>query len=178
MLPPFASTPCFNYLPPAPVFQVLQQEVRKTWRHGCRSPCLKELKAMEVIGRGGYGVVYKGLWHKSVAAIKVGNCSLGMGREGGGRRGGRWQEELRGGLQGPLARVIGCHQRRQLLFGGGGREAGGGWPKGLQEGKRSLHNVFSLAYSPTPPSSHRRFTASSTCLRPPACPKFPPPHPR
>lgn len=51
--------------------QVLRQEVRNR-RHGPTSDHVTELVLSEVVGKGGYGIVYKGLWHKSIAAIKVG----------------------------------------------------------------------------------------------------------
>jgi serine/threonine protein kinase len=50
---------------------VLQQEVRKGWRRNLKHHALPELVIAERLGHGGYGAVYRGCWHKNVAAIKV-----------------------------------------------------------------------------------------------------------
>lgn len=66
--------------PPPPLRpQVLQHEIRKTHAKSQALEWIEELSLIEIIGKGGFGVVYKGTWKGSVAAVKV--------REGGGREG-------------------------------------------------------------------------------------------
>lgn len=60
---PRASLPC--------PLQVLQHELRKTHAKSQQIEWLEELSLFEIVGKGGFGVVYKGSWKGSVAAIKV-----------------------------------------------------------------------------------------------------------
>jgi hypothetical protein len=52
---------------------VLQEEVRRSWRHSFDSPQFREITIdpSAPLGRGGYGTVYRGTWHKTAAAVKV-----------------------------------------------------------------------------------------------------------
>lgn len=52
--------------------QVLQHEIRKTHARNQKVEWVDDLVLMETIGKGGFGVVYKGSWKGSLAAIKVG----------------------------------------------------------------------------------------------------------
>ena len=52
--------------------QVLQHEIRKTNAKMQAVEWMDELLLMEIAGKGGFGIVYKGTWKGSVAAIKVG----------------------------------------------------------------------------------------------------------
>lgn len=54
------------------MLKVLQHEIRKTHAKSQRLEWVEELALLETIGKGGFGVVYKGTWKGSVAAIKVG----------------------------------------------------------------------------------------------------------
>jgi hypothetical protein len=51
--------------------QVLQHEIRKTHARNQKVEWVDDLVLMETIGKGGFGVVYKGSWKGSLAAIKV-----------------------------------------------------------------------------------------------------------
>lgn len=53
--------------------QVLQHEIRKTHARNQKVEWVDDLVLMETIGKGGFGVVYKGSWKGSLAAIKVRN---------------------------------------------------------------------------------------------------------
>lgn len=55
-----------------PPQQVLQHEIRKTHARNQKVEWVDDLVLMETIGKGGFGVVYKGSWKGSLAAIKVG----------------------------------------------------------------------------------------------------------
>ncbi len=55
-----------------PNLQVLQHEIRKTHAKSQRLEWIEELQLMQSIGKGGFGVVYRGTWKGSVAAVKVG----------------------------------------------------------------------------------------------------------
>lgn len=52
--------------------QVLQNELRKTHAKSQALEWIEELCLHEIVGKGGFGVVYKGTWKGSVAAVKVG----------------------------------------------------------------------------------------------------------
>lgn len=54
--------------------QVLQHEIRKTHARNQKVEWVDDLVLMETIGKGGFGVVYKGSWKGSLAAIKVDQC--------------------------------------------------------------------------------------------------------
>jgi hypothetical protein len=58
--------PCLEHL-----VQVLQHEIRRTHPKGLQVEWVTELQLLETIGKGGFGVVYKGTWKNSLAAIKV-----------------------------------------------------------------------------------------------------------
>jgi hypothetical protein len=65
---------------PLPFFhlprQVLQQQIRNKNRTGSgQISASPELSVYECLGRGGYGVVYKGRWHRVPVAVKVGPCT-------------------------------------------------------------------------------------------------------
>jgi hypothetical protein len=69
------------------LLQVLQHEIRKTHARNQKVEWVDDLVLMETIGKGGFGVVYKGSWKGSLAAIKVGLggvCVLGGGQGPGG----------------------------------------------------------------------------------------------
>lgn len=51
--------------------QVLQHEIRKTHAKSQAHEWIEELTLMEIVGKGGFGVVYKGTWKGSIAAVKV-----------------------------------------------------------------------------------------------------------
>eukprot|EP00983_Pelagomonas_calceolata_P048066 1140902-Pelagomonas_calceolata.AAC.2 len=51
--------------------QVLQNELRKTHAKSQALEWIEELCLIEIVGKGGFGVVYKGTWKGSVAAVKV-----------------------------------------------------------------------------------------------------------
>ena len=51
---------------------MLQHEIRKTHAKSLKIEWINELQLLETIGKGGFGVVYKGTWKGSLAAIKVG----------------------------------------------------------------------------------------------------------
>ncbi len=53
---------------------MLQHEIRKTHAKSQRLEWIEELQLMQSIGKGGFGVVYRGTWKGSVAAVKVGRC--------------------------------------------------------------------------------------------------------
>jgi predicted Ser/Thr protein kinase len=55
---------------------VLQHEIRKTHARNQKVEWVDDLVLMETIGKGGFGVVYKGSWKGSLAAIKVGSVIL------------------------------------------------------------------------------------------------------
>ena len=58
--------------PPNSVFeQVLQNELRKTHAKSQALEWIEELVLFEIVGKGGFGVVYKGTWKGSIAAVKV-----------------------------------------------------------------------------------------------------------
>jgi predicted Ser/Thr protein kinase len=64
---------------------VLQHEIRKTHAKSLKIEWINELQLLETIGKGGFGVVYKGTWKGSLAAIKVGNIpALSMSGESEG----------------------------------------------------------------------------------------------
>ena len=50
---------------------MLQHEIRRTHPKGLQVEWVTELQLLETIGKGGFGVVYKGTWKNSLAAIKV-----------------------------------------------------------------------------------------------------------
>jgi predicted Ser/Thr protein kinase len=54
------------------LLQVLQHEIRKTHAKSQQHEWIEELTLTEIVGKGGFGVVYKGTWKGSVAAVKVG----------------------------------------------------------------------------------------------------------
>jgi hypothetical protein len=56
--------------PPPPPVQVLQHDLRGKSRRSSLSTAA-ELVVGECLGKGGYGKVYKALWHKAVVAAKV-----------------------------------------------------------------------------------------------------------
>jgi predicted Ser/Thr protein kinase len=51
--------------------QVLQHEIRKTHAKSQAHEWIEELSLSEVVGKGGFGVVYRGSWKGSTAAVKV-----------------------------------------------------------------------------------------------------------
>lgn len=52
--------------------QVLQHELRKTHAKTAQQhEWIEELTLTEIVGKGGFGVVYKGTFKGSVAAVKV-----------------------------------------------------------------------------------------------------------
>jgi len=51
--------------------QVLQHEIRRTTAKSQAHEWVEELNLTEVLGKGGFGIVYKGTWKGSVAAVKV-----------------------------------------------------------------------------------------------------------
>jgi hypothetical protein len=53
------------------MLKVLQQEIRKGRRRSAELAACADLVTRELIGRGGFGCVYKGTWHTIPAAIKV-----------------------------------------------------------------------------------------------------------
>jgi len=53
------------------MLKVLQHELRKTHAKSQALEWIEELSLIEVVGKGGFGVVYKGTWKGSVAAVKV-----------------------------------------------------------------------------------------------------------
>ncbi|KAI8475115.1 MAG: kinase-like domain-containing protein [Monoraphidium minutum] len=53
------------------MMQVLQREVRKGWRRSQELQQAREVVTEHPIGRGGFGQVFAGRWHKAAAAIKV-----------------------------------------------------------------------------------------------------------
>eukprot|EP00775_Hariotina_reticulata_P013923 gene13923-14041_t len=53
------------------MLKVLQHEIRKTHARNQKVEWVDDLVLMETIGKGGFGVVYKGSWKGSLAAIKV-----------------------------------------------------------------------------------------------------------
>lgn len=53
------------------MLKVLQHEIRKTQAKSQRLEWVEELTLTETIGKGGFGVVYKGSWKGTTAAIKV-----------------------------------------------------------------------------------------------------------
>ncbi|KAI8470520.1 MAG: kinase-like domain-containing protein [Monoraphidium minutum] len=53
------------------MLQVLQQEVRKSWRRGLTPHYLPELVVAECLASSSSGAVYRGYWHKSAAAVKI-----------------------------------------------------------------------------------------------------------
>lgn len=53
------------------MLKVLQHEIRKTHAKSQQLEWIEELQLTEVVGKGGFGVVYKGTWKGSVAAVKV-----------------------------------------------------------------------------------------------------------
>lgn len=59
--------------------QVLQHEIRKTHARNQKVEWVDDLVLMETIGKGGFGVVYKGSWKGSLAAIKVRQEGAGAG---------------------------------------------------------------------------------------------------
>lgn len=63
---------------------MLQHEIRKTHARNQKVEWVDDLVLMETIGKGGFGVVYKGSWKGSLAAIKVRQEGAGVG--GNGRR--------------------------------------------------------------------------------------------
>ena len=55
-----------------------------------------DIKMLEVIGRGGFGSVYKAFWRGMVVAVKVGEGRGSSGGGVGGREGRRVREERKG----------------------------------------------------------------------------------
>lgn len=55
---------------------MLQHEIRKTHARNQKVEWVDDLVLMETIGKGGFGVVYKGSWKGSLAAIKVSTLLL------------------------------------------------------------------------------------------------------
>mmetsp|Transcript_11081 Transcript_11081/g.19260 ORF Transcript_11081/g.19260 Transcript_11081/m.19260 type:complete len:904 (+) Transcript_11081:107-2818(+) len=53
------------------MLKVLQHELRKTHAKSQAHEWIEELSLMEIVGKGGFGVVYKGSWKGSIAAVKV-----------------------------------------------------------------------------------------------------------
>ncbi|KAG1660577.1 hypothetical protein FOA52_005113 [Chlamydomonas sp. UWO 241] len=53
------------------MLKVLQHEIRRTTAHSQAHEWVDELVLTEVLGKGGFGIVYKGTWKGSVAAVKV-----------------------------------------------------------------------------------------------------------
>ncbi|MEW5311275.1 MAG: hypothetical protein WDW38_003003 [Sanguina aurantia] len=53
------------------MLKVLQHELRKTHAKSQQVEWIEELSLQEIVGKGGFGVVYKGSWKGSVAAVKV-----------------------------------------------------------------------------------------------------------
>jgi hypothetical protein len=53
------------------MLKVLQHEIRKTHAKSQAHEWIEELSLIEIVGKGGFGVVYKGTWKGSVAAVKV-----------------------------------------------------------------------------------------------------------
>jgi len=53
------------------MLKVLQNELRKTHAKSQALEWIEELCLIEIVGKGGFGVVYKGTWKGSVAAVKV-----------------------------------------------------------------------------------------------------------
>jgi predicted Ser/Thr protein kinase len=58
--------------------QVLQHEIRKTHAKSQQLEWIEELALTEIVGKGGFGVVYKGTWKGSVAAVKVSCADHGL----------------------------------------------------------------------------------------------------
>ena len=56
---------------------MLQHEIRKTHASSQQVQWIDELVLSEVAGKGGFGVVYKGTWKGSVAAVKVSVYGVG-----------------------------------------------------------------------------------------------------
>lgn len=54
--------------------QVLQSEIRNLRERKQQLAWLDDLVLLETIGKGGFGVVYKGSWQGSLAAVKVSRC--------------------------------------------------------------------------------------------------------
>lgn len=53
------------------MLKVLQHEIRKTHAKSQAMEWVDELALMETIGKGGFGIVYKGTWKGALAAVKV-----------------------------------------------------------------------------------------------------------
>jgi predicted Ser/Thr protein kinase len=55
---------------------VLQQEIRKgsTKKRAGQAEWVEDLVLTELVGKGGFGVVYKGSYRGAVAAVKVRRC--------------------------------------------------------------------------------------------------------
>lgn len=65
-----------HYAPPLAAPKVLQNELRKTHAKSQALEWIEELSLFEIVGKGGFGVVYKGAWKGSIAAVKVGPSLL------------------------------------------------------------------------------------------------------
>lgn len=53
------------------ILKVLQHEIRKTHAKSQEVEWMDELQLNEVAGKGGFGIVYRGMWKGSMAAVKV-----------------------------------------------------------------------------------------------------------
>jgi hypothetical protein len=86
--------------------QVLQHEIRKTHARNQKVEWVDDLVLMETIGKGGFGVVYKGSWKGSLAAIKVRGLSDGTAL--GCVLGCIDQRDVCGGFRARLLVSVGC----------------------------------------------------------------------